>query len=121
MALQITTRTSVHSRGHQGDEGFQGEDIMQAGGDKDAETRFGVAESTRYGWKSKCGGMDVGEAQRLRSLEGENCRLKAAGSRSPPGQRSADANRAKKRLEVAGLRADAAFAIEQFAMSERQA
>ncbi len=58
----------------------------------------GVSEATLYGWKSKYGGMEVGEAQRLRSLEDEN-----------------------RRLELAGLRADAAFAMKQFAMSERRA
>jgi putative transposase len=31
----------------------------------------GVSEATLYGWKSKYGGMEVGEAQRLRSLEDE--------------------------------------------------
>ena len=36
----------------------------------------GVSEGTLYGWKSKYGGMEVGEAQRLRSLEEENRRLK---------------------------------------------
>ena len=36
----------------------------------------GVSEATLYGWKSKYGGMKVGEAQRLRSLEDENRRLK---------------------------------------------
>jgi putative transposase len=36
----------------------------------------GVSEGTLYGWKSKYGGMEVGEAHRLRSLEGENRRLK---------------------------------------------
>jgi putative transposase len=36
----------------------------------------GVSEATLYGWKSKYGGMEVGEAQRLRSLEDENRRLK---------------------------------------------
>ena len=36
----------------------------------------GVSEATLYGWKSKYGGMEVGEAQRLRSLEEENRRLK---------------------------------------------
>jgi putative transposase len=35
-----------------------------------------VSEATLYGWKSKYGGMEVGEAQRLRSLEDENRRLK---------------------------------------------
>ena len=36
----------------------------------------GVSEATMYGWKSKYGGLKVGEAQRLRSLEEENRRLK---------------------------------------------
>jgi putative transposase len=36
----------------------------------------GVSEGTLYGWKSKYGGMEVGEAQRLRGLEEENRRLK---------------------------------------------
>jgi len=36
----------------------------------------GISEATRYGWKSNYGGMEVGEAQWLRSLEDENRRLK---------------------------------------------
>ena len=36
----------------------------------------GVSEVTLYGWKSKYGGMEVGEAQRRRSLEDENRGLK---------------------------------------------
>jgi putative transposase len=36
----------------------------------------GVSEATLYGGKNKYGGMEVGEAQRLRSLEDENRRLK---------------------------------------------
>jgi putative transposase len=36
----------------------------------------GVSEATLYGWKSKYGGMEVGEAQRLRGLEEENRRRK---------------------------------------------
>ena len=36
----------------------------------------GISEATLYGWKNKYGGMEVGEAQRLRSLEDENRRLK---------------------------------------------
>ena len=35
-----------------------------------------VSEATIYTWKSKYGGMDVSEAQRLKSLEDENRRLK---------------------------------------------
>ena len=37
---------------------------------------LGVSEATIYTWKSKYGGMDVNEAQRLKSLEDENRRLK---------------------------------------------
>src|SRR3954449_5686076 len=37
---------------------------------------IGVSEATIYTWKSKYGGMEVNEAQRLRSLEDENRRLK---------------------------------------------
>jgi putative transposase len=36
----------------------------------------GISAATFYGWKSKFGGMDVNEAQRLRQLEDENRRLK---------------------------------------------
>ena len=36
----------------------------------------GISAATFYGWKSKYGGMEVGEAQRLKQLEDENRRLK---------------------------------------------
>jgi putative transposase len=36
----------------------------------------GVSEATFYNWKSKYGGLDVSEAQRLRVMEDENRRLK---------------------------------------------
>jgi putative transposase len=36
----------------------------------------GISTATFYGWKSKYGGMEVGEAQRLKQLEDENRRLK---------------------------------------------
>ena len=36
----------------------------------------GVSEATFYNWKSRYGGMDVSEAQRLRQMEDENRRLK---------------------------------------------
>jgi len=36
----------------------------------------GISTATFYGWKSKYGGMDVSEAQRLKALEDENRRLK---------------------------------------------
>jgi putative transposase len=36
----------------------------------------GISEATIYAWKGKYGGMEVSEAQRLKSLEDENRRLK---------------------------------------------
>ena len=45
---------------------------------KDVIREHGIAEGTYYRWKSKYGGMDVSEARRLKELELENRRLKAA-------------------------------------------
>jgi putative transposase len=42
----------------------------------DLAREIGVSEATIYTWKSKYGGMDVSEAQRLKRLEEENRRLK---------------------------------------------
>ena len=38
--------------------------------------RHGVSDTTLYKWKARYGGMGVSDARRLRSLEGENARLK---------------------------------------------
>ena len=38
--------------------------------------KHGVCINTVYRWKSKYGGMEVGEAKRLKGLEDENRRLK---------------------------------------------
>jgi len=38
--------------------------------------KHGISEATFYNWKSKFGGMDVSEAKRLKTLEGENAKLK---------------------------------------------
>ena len=38
--------------------------------------RHGFSEWTFYRWKSKYGGMQVGEAKRLKALEDDNGRLK---------------------------------------------
>ncbi len=37
----------------------------------------GISDATFYNWKSKYGGLEVSEAQRLRQMEDENRRLKA--------------------------------------------
>src|ERR1700728_4237565 len=36
---------------------------------------YGISPATFYGWKSKFGGMEVSEAQRLKGVEDENRRL----------------------------------------------
>jgi len=43
---------------------------------QDVLRRIGVSEQTFYRWKSKYGGMEVNEAQKLKGLEDENRRLK---------------------------------------------
>ena len=45
---------------------------------KDVCREHGIATGTYYSWKAKFGGMDVNEARRLKELETENRRLKAA-------------------------------------------
>jgi putative transposase len=42
----------------------------------DLAREHGVSEATIYIWKSKYGGMEVSEAQRLKTLDEENRRLK---------------------------------------------
>jgi putative transposase len=42
----------------------------------DLAREIGVSEATIYTWKSKFGGLEVSDAQKLRSLEDENRRLK---------------------------------------------
>ena len=38
--------------------------------------KHGVSEGTIYAWKAKFGGMSVSDAQKLKTLEDENRRLK---------------------------------------------
>ena len=42
----------------------------------DLAREHGISEATIYTWKSKYGGLEVSEAQRLKGLEDENRRLK---------------------------------------------
>lgn len=45
---------------------------------KDVCREHGISQGTYYRWKAKFGGLEVSEARRLRELEDENRRLKAA-------------------------------------------
>ena len=38
--------------------------------------KYGISDATFYKWRSKYGGLEVSEAQRLRSQEAENAKLK---------------------------------------------
>lgn len=38
--------------------------------------KHGISEATFYNWKSKYGGLELSEIQRLKALEDENRRLK---------------------------------------------
>jgi hypothetical protein len=77
----------------------------------DLAREVGVSEATIYTWKSKYGGLEVSEAQRLRQLEEENRRLKhllaVRGIRQiePPGSHRACAHRSgsSKRLTIVSL------------------
>jgi putative transposase len=49
----------------------------EAGGSTDDVCRrHGISQQTFYRWKAKYGGMGVSDAQKLKSLEDENRRLK---------------------------------------------
>ncbi len=50
----------------------------QEAGAKTADVcrKYGVSGATFYKWKAKFGGMEVGEAKKLRTLEDENAKLK---------------------------------------------
>ena len=38
--------------------------------------KYGISDATYYNWKARFGGMTVSEAQRLKTLEAENNKLK---------------------------------------------
>ncbi len=38
--------------------------------------KHGISSATFYKWKGKFGGMEVSDARRLKTLEGENAKLK---------------------------------------------
>ena len=50
----------------------------QEAGAKTADVcrKHGISSATFYKWKARYGGLDVSDAKRLKSLEGENAKLK---------------------------------------------
>lgn len=43
---------------------------------KEIVRKYGISSQTFYRWKARYGGMEVGDAKRLKELETENARLK---------------------------------------------
>jgi len=43
---------------------------------KDLCRKHGFSDAAFYNWRSRYGGMEVGDIRRLRELEGENAKLK---------------------------------------------
>jgi putative transposase len=51
-------------------------DVDAGGKVQDVIRKLGITEQTYYRWKAKYGGMESGEAKRLKHLEDENRKLK---------------------------------------------
>jgi putative transposase len=66
----------------------------------------GISAAMFYQWKSKFGGREVSEAQRLKQMEDESRRLKPVGGRAESARRGAEGSDPKKRLELAELRTE---------------
>src|SRR6266852_5753563 len=76
----------------------------------------GITEPTYYRWKAKYGGMESGDAKKLKQPEAE-----ARGGGADAGQSSAERRAFKKLLAPVGLRAAAGYVMGQYSMSERHA
>ncbi|PVH23942.1 hypothetical protein DC487_15945 [Sphingobacterium corticibacter] len=61
------TETQIVRALKEGEEGRRAEDICR---------ELGISKGTFYNWKSRYGGMEVSDVQRLKELEEENSRLK---------------------------------------------
>ena len=81
----------------------------------------GISEATFCNWKSKYGGIDVSEAQRLRQMEDENRRLKGLVADLSLDREALKSGDPKKRVELAGLREDVELISAPFHLSERTA
>ena len=78
----------------------------------DLAREHGVSEATIYTWKSKYGGLEVSEAQRLRQLEEENRRLKHLVADLSLDKEVLKAVITKERLALAAQRQDIGFAVK---------
>jgi putative transposase len=87
----------------------------------DLSRKHGVSEQTLYRWKAKYGGMEVGEARRLKQLEDENRRLKHAVADLTPEAQAPASSPVKKMVTPAARREAVTFFREQFGLSQQRA
>ena len=113
---KLCERTEAMKKGRFSEEQIIG--ILKQGeaGVKTADVcrEHGISAATFYGWKQKFGGMEV---ERGAAVEGDGRReppSEAAGGGAEPAWRGAEGCDPKKRLELAGLRADVAFAQAEY-------
>lgn len=86
---------------------------------KDVCRELGISEATHYVWKSKYGGMEAADAQRLRDLEAEQAQtdVRRTGDVKP----CLEGCHRKKALIPAHQRPLAAWLMEHYDWSERRA
>jgi putative transposase len=95
--------------------------LKERGGTKDRGAGSGARCHRGDALRPESRYSGVGEAQRLKSLEDENRRLKQLVADLSLDKEALKAIVPTKRVELAGLRAGAAFAMKEFAMSKRRA
>jgi putative transposase len=83
--------------------------------------KHGVSEGTIYAWKAKFGGMSVSDAQRLRSLEEENGKLKRLLADAMLDKAALNELLEKKMVGPAAMREGVAHLRTVFEISERRA
>ncbi|HEV2715837.1 MAG TPA: IS3 family transposase [Terriglobales bacterium] len=83
--------------------------------------QHGITEQTYYRWKAKYGGMDSGEAKRLKQLEDENRKLKHVVAELTLDNRALKDVLFKKLVAPAGLRAAVNYVEVEYEIGERHA
>ena len=88
---------------------------------KDVCRELGISDATYYVWKSKYGGMEAADVQRLRDLETEHSQAQAHVRRARDGKPCTEGCHRKKAVDPAHKRPLLAWLIEQHGWSERRA
>ncbi|HEV2716788.1 MAG TPA: IS3 family transposase [Terriglobales bacterium] len=83
--------------------------------------QHGISEQTYYRWKAKYGGMESGDAKKLKQLEDENRKLKHVVAELTLDNRALKDVLFKKLVAPAGLRAAVSYVEVEYQTSERHA